>query len=208
MLICPTCRNQNLDTAKFCGNCGNSFTRPSASTSSLINCAQGHVYSAVYEHCPYCPQPQIEARESDFATRVETPVTTIDPPRGTGPTVFAHSQNTSDFATRIDTHENVFETLESPTLPPPPSAPLPPTPALVPTEITPAVPPSEAFNSASADPFRMPAPIEPLAIGQENRHTQTPQAVSSTLDRRTMMLSDQSAPLRNSKGRIIGWLVP
>src|SRR5688572_21506876 len=87
MLICPTCRNQNLDTAKFCGNCGNSFTRPAASTSSLINCAQGHVYSAVYEHCPYCPQPQIESRESDFATRVETPVTTIDPPRGTGPTV-------------------------------------------------------------------------------------------------------------------------
>src|SRR5262249_37610779 len=155
-----------------CGNCGNSFTRQSASTSSLINCAQGHVYSAVYEHCPYCPQPQIESLESDFATRVETPVTAIDPSRGTGPTVFAHSQNTADFATRIDPHENVFETLESPTLPPPPSAPL--APALIATEITPAVPPSpssplsEAFSSAPPEPFRISAPIEPLAVGQEN----------------------------------------
>src|SRR5262245_64152202 len=84
MLICPTCRNQNLDTAKFCGNCGNSFTRSSTSTSSLINCAQGHVYSAVYEHCPYCPQQQFEDVDSDFATRVETPITAIEPYRGTG----------------------------------------------------------------------------------------------------------------------------
>jgi hypothetical protein len=209
MLICPTCRNQNLDTAKFCGNCGNSFTRPSASTSSLINCAQGHVYSAVYEHCPYCPQPQIESRESDFATRVETPVTTIDTPRSAGPTVFAHSQSTADFATRVDTHENVFETLESPTLPPPPSAPLAPTPAFIPTEITPAVPQSEAFGSAPAEPFRMSAQADPVTVTQENRHSQTltPQAVPSTLDRRTMILSEQSAPLRKSKGRIVGWLI-
>jgi hypothetical protein len=208
MLICPTCRNQNLDTAKFCGNCGNSFTRP-ASTSSLINCAQGHVYSAVYEHCPYCPQPQVESLESDFATRVETPVTTIDTPRGVGPTVFAHSQNTADFATRIDTHENVFETLESPTLPPPPSAPLAPAPAFVPTEITPAVPPSEAFGAAPAESFRMSAPAEPVVVTQESRHSQTsaPQAVPPTLDRRTMILSEQSAPLRKSKGRIVGWLI-
>src|SRR5215467_1516089 len=99
MLICPTCRNQNLDTAKFCGNCGNSFTRPSASTSSLINCAQGHVYSAVYEHCPYCPQPHYEILDTDFATRVETPITAVDPSRGVGPATYANSQSTSDFAT-------------------------------------------------------------------------------------------------------------
>jgi hypothetical protein len=209
MLICPTCRNQNLDTAKFCGNCGNSFTRASASTSSLINCAQGHVYSAVYEHCPYCPQPQIESHEADFATRVETPVTTIDPPLGTGPMVFAHSSATSDFATRIDTHENVFETLEAPSLPPPPSAPLPPTPGLVPTEITPAIPPSEAFGSSSAEPFRMSGPIEPLNAVQENWHTQTPapQPATSNINRHTTILSEQSTTSRKSKGRIVGWLV-
>jgi hypothetical protein len=207
MLICPICRNQNLDTAKFCGNCGNSFTRSSTSTSSLINCAQGHVYSAVYEHCPYCPQPQFESRDSDFATRVETPITAIDP-RGTGPTTYSHSLNPNDFVTRIDTRENVFQTVESPTIPPPTP---PPAPAFVPTEITTAVPQSESPGSASAEPFRVSEPIEPPAVGQESWHPQTqapaPQVVAPTLDRRTMVLSDQSAPLRKSKGRIVGWLV-
>jgi hypothetical protein len=208
MLICPICRNQNLDTAKFCGNCGNSFTRSSTSTSSLINCAQGHVYSAVYEHCPYCPQPQFEGRDLDFATRVETPITAVDPPRGAGPTTYAISQNPTDFVTRVDTRENVFETAESPTIPPPTP---PPAPGFVPTEITLVPPPSESLGSASAEPFRVSAPIEPPAVSQESRHPQTqapePQAVPPTLDRRTTVLSDQSAPSRKSKGRIVGWLV-
>jgi len=209
MLICPTCRNQNLDTAKFCGNCGNSFTRPSASTSSLINCAQGHVYSAVYEHCPYCPQPQYEILDTDFSTRVETPITAIDPSRAPGPSTYTNSQSTSDFATRMDTRENMFETFESPALPPPSSAPLAPAPAFAPTEITSAVPPSEAFGSAHGEPFRLSGTLESPALNQESRNSQTlaPQAVSSGIDRRTMMLSDQSTPLRKSKGRIVGWLV-
>jgi len=209
MLICPTCRNQNLDTAKFCGNCGNSFTRQSTSTSSLINCAQGHVYSAVYEQCPYCPQPQYESRDTDFATRVETPITAIEPSRGAGTTTYTHPQNTNDFVTRIDTRENAFETLESPTLPPPPSAPLTPASAYVPTDATPAVPLSEPFGSTAAEQFKASGHIEPSTISQESGHSQTsaPQAVPPTLDRRTMVLSDQSAPLRKSKGRIIGWLV-
>src|SRR5215467_12322296 len=118
MLICPTCRNQNLDTAKFCGNCGNSFTRPSASTSSLINCAQGHIYSAVYEHCPYCPQP--EGRESEFVTRVEEPITAVDPP---GLEPFGHSTSPSDFVTRVDAGETLFETAESPIVSPPAAPP-------------------------------------------------------------------------------------
>ncbi|MBO0861474.1 MAG: FHA domain-containing protein [Chloracidobacterium sp.] len=207
MLICPTCRNQNLDTAKFCGNCGNSFTRPSASTSSLINCAQGHVYSAVYEHCPYCPQPQYESLDSDFATRLETPITEIDQTRGSSPTAYTNLQNTSDFATRIDTRENVFETIESPTLPPPSSAPLAPAPVFVPTEIRPAIPPSE-FGSAPADSFRLSGTLESTVLNQESRTSPTlaPQAVSSSIDRRTIMLSDQSTP-RKSKGRIVGWLI-
>jgi FHA domain/zinc-ribbon domain len=211
MLICPTCRNQNLDTAKFCGNCGNSFTRSSTSTSSLINCAQGHVYSAVYEHCPYCPQSQFESRDSDFATRVETPITAIDPSRGTGPTTYATMQSPNDFVTRIDTRENVFETAEAPTLPPPAPPPHSPAPAFMPTEITPAVPLSEPLGSASAEPFKVSGPIESPAASQESWRSQThasaPQAVPPTLDRRTTVLSDQSAPLRKAKGRIVGWLV-
>jgi len=208
MLICPICRNQNLDTAKFCGNCGNSFTRSSTSTSSLINCAQGHVYSAVYEHCPYCPQPQFEDLDSDFATRVETPITAIEPSRGTGPATYATMQNPSDFVTRVDTRENMFETVEAPTTLPPPAPPA-PAPAFVPTEIT-HVPLSEPLGSAPVEPFRVSGHIEPPAASQESWHSQTqeptPQAVSPTLDRRTVVL-DQSAPQRKSKGRIVGWLV-
>ena len=57
MLICPVCRSQNMEAAKFCGNCGHPFPRQAEPVSSLVNCAQGHIYSAVYNHCPYCPQP-------------------------------------------------------------------------------------------------------------------------------------------------------
>jgi FHA domain-containing protein len=211
MLICPICRNQNLDTAKFCGNCGNSFTRSSTSTSSLINCAQGHVYSAVYEHCPYCPQPQFENHDSDFATRVETPITAMDTSRGTGPATYATLQNPNDFSTRVDTRETVFETAESAALPPPAPPPPAPAPAFVPTEITPSVPLSEPHGSASAEPFKVSGPIEVPAASQDSWRPQTqapaPQPVSPNLDRRTTVLSDQSAPLRKSKGRIVGWLV-
>jgi hypothetical protein len=119
-------------------------------------------------------------------------------------------QSPNDFATRVDTRENVFETVESPTLPPPAPPPA-PAPAFIPTEITPAVPLSEPLGSASADPFKVSGPIEHPAASQENWRSQTqapaPQAVPPTLDRRTTVLSDQSAPLRKAKGRIIGWLV-
>jgi hypothetical protein len=57
MLTCPVCRSQNMDTAKFCGNCGTPFPRSPAPSSSLVKLSAGHIYSAVYEHCPYCPQP-------------------------------------------------------------------------------------------------------------------------------------------------------
>src|SRR5262245_9350311 len=114
MLIYPVCHSQNMDTAKFCGNCGNPFPRPAAPTSSLINCAQGHVYSAVYEHCPYCPQP--ESRDMDFATRVEEPITALDSTPYTSP---------NDFSTRIDANETLFETDESPSANPPAPPPAP-----------------------------------------------------------------------------------
>lgn len=59
MLICPVCRSQNMESAKYCGNCGHPFPRQADPVSTLVNCAQGHIYSAVYNHCPYCPQPPI-----------------------------------------------------------------------------------------------------------------------------------------------------
>ena len=82
MLTCPVCRSQNMEAAKFCGNCGHPFPRQAEPVSSLVNCAQGHIYSAVYNHCPYCPQPPVipvapTVRESE--TFFET-----TPPRESG----------------------------------------------------------------------------------------------------------------------------
>jgi len=202
MLICPVCRSQNMDTAKFCGNCGNPFPRPAAPTSSLINCAQGHVYSAVYEYCPYCPQP--ENRESDFATRVEEPITSVDPPS------YANAQSPNDFATRIDSNETLFETAESPSFRPP--APPPPAPAFVPTELVTNTSPPDEVGLADGESFR-PAEGPESSIGsRQERPSQspsppTPQATSADMDRRTTVMTDQSSQLRKSKGRIVGWLV-
>jgi len=212
MLICPVCRSQNMDTAKFCGNCGNSFPRPAAPTSSLINCAQGHVYSAVYEHCPYCPQP--EGRDSDFVTRVEEPITAIDPPGLAGPAIqapYANSQAPNDFATRIDSSETLFETVESPIVTPPAAPPPAQAPAFAPTEIVTAVSPPDAVGLVGAESFRPAEPGGSSVITQEEQPAQTtpptPLAASSEMDRRTIVMADQSSQLRKSKGRIVGWLV-
>lgn len=89
MPICPVCRSQNMETAKFCGNCGNPFPRTSESTSSLLKCEQGHIYSAVYQACPYCPGAET-VNSSAFETRIEEPPELIPAPSG------------GDFATRIE----------------------------------------------------------------------------------------------------------
>ena len=204
MLICPVCRSQNMDTAKFCGNCGNPFPRPAAPTSSLINCAQGHVYSAVYEYCPYCPQP--ESRDSDFATRVEEPITAIDP------APYAHSRSPNDFATRIDSNETLFETAESPAVKPPAPPPPAPSPAFTPTELVTAVSPPDEVGLADAESFRPAEVGAPPSVNREEWPAKTPtpptpQVTSSDLDRRTTVMAEQSSQLRKSKGRIVGWLI-
>lgn len=89
MPICPVCRSQNMETAKFCGNCGNPFPRTSESPSSLLKCEQGHIYSAVYQTCPYCPGGET-VNSSAFETRIEEPPELIPAPSG------------GDFATRIE----------------------------------------------------------------------------------------------------------
>lgn len=78
MLTCPVCRSQNTESAKFCGNCGHPFPRPAEPVSSLVNCTQGHIYSAVYNHCPYCPQPPIV----HAAPTVKDSDTVFEPPAG------------------------------------------------------------------------------------------------------------------------------
>ncbi len=91
---CPVCRSQNMETAKFCGNCGNPFPRTSETTSSLLKCEQGHIYSAVYANCPYCPQPEAVSSGA-FETRIEESVSFVEPPPPAAPP-------TGDFATRIE----------------------------------------------------------------------------------------------------------
>ncbi len=72
-MICPVCKSPNIDAAKFCGGCGAPMAKsaePASPAASLVTCAQGHVYSAVYQACPYCPQAD-RAATGDFATRIE-----------------------------------------------------------------------------------------------------------------------------------------
>lgn len=114
MLICPVCRSQNMESAKFCGNCGNPFPRPSPPTTSFTTCAQGHKYAAVYQNCPYCPPINTPPETtSDFATRigetrVSEPITAFEPAPPPPPPVAVPPS--TDFATRIDVVPTVFET--------------------------------------------------------------------------------------------------
>src|SRR5262249_16977027 len=161
MLICPVCRSQNMDTAKFCGNCGNPFPRPSAPTSSLINCAQGHIYSAVYEHCPYCPQS--EGSDSEFFTPLEAPITAVHPPV---PPPFARPTRPSDLVTAIDSGGTLFEAAESPIVAPPAAQPPASPPKYAPTEIITSTSPPDASGFAKVEAFRAPEPEEPPAVRQ------------------------------------------
>ena len=211
MLTCPVCRSQNMDTAKFCGNCGTPFPRSPAPSSSLVNCPQGHIYSAVYEHCPYCPQPE-QPKTGDFATRVESkdfPAETVsrDVPQ---PVV-----SVSEFVTRVEVAETVLDaavtsiepkTGDSSSVPTPPETraepmlrPGPevkkPTPA--PSEPPPA--PAVAFT-AEPDPLVPPPPPAPRPLREPTTADQA--------DRRTVVVSAPTgdAPGKG-KGKIVGWLI-
>jgi hypothetical protein len=194
-----------MDTAKFCGNCGNPFPRPSSPTSSLINCSQGHIYSAVYEHCPYCPQPESGA-DSDFATRVEEPITAIDPPAQV-----TSSTAPNDFITRVEANETLFETVESPMAMPAAA----PAQAFTPTEViaseSPAPslngPKAELFNPAGADEYRVADQFGAESSQPESPSSPPMSAPAHETDRRTIVMAEQASQLRRSKGRIVGWLI-
>jgi hypothetical protein len=138
-----------METAKFCGNCGNPFPRTSETTSSLRKCEQGHIYSAVYQACPYCPQGTEAKREaSAFETRIEEAPSFVEVP---GRPVAA---GTSDFATRID----------APPLPSWPSAPsLPSPPAMSDSDLATRIEtpiPSEFVTRLEAPPSEMVTRVE------------------------------------------------
>ncbi len=206
MLICPVCRSQNMDTAKFCGNCGNPFPRPSSPTSSLINCSQGHIYSAVYEHCPYCPQPA-GAADSDFITRVEEPITSVDAP---APLKTAPAESSNEFITRVEASETLFETAESPLLPTLEAV----GPTFSPTEIITNISPLEP----SEPPEEAAWGVEAVQVAGESAGDQVlpefsppppppPPRNAFESDRHTIVMADQSAQMHRAKGRIVGWLI-
>jgi hypothetical protein len=169
----------------------------------LINCPQGHIYSAVYEHCPYCPQPA-SAQDEDFITRVEEPITAVDPPKQ-APYV---PVSQGDFVTRVESSETLFETSETPVIVPPA-----PPPAFNPTEFITNASSVEGIGRANAELFEHPEPaMQPGAdeILSEPLQTAPPQAEPVKLhesDRRTIVMADQAPQLRKTKGRIVGWLI-
>jgi hypothetical protein len=151
MPICPVCRSQNMETAKFCGNCGNPFPRTSETTSSLLKCEQGHIYSAIYQHCPYCPAQDV-ASGSNFETRIEEPVAFVEPPPLRPP---SGGTSGGDFATRIEapafSSGDLATRIETPV------------PAEFLTNIeVPLAPTDELANPAAEKRGSTPAPAEPL----------------------------------------------
>lgn len=217
MLICPVCRSQNMETAKFCGSCGNAFARPSPATSSFVNCAQGHTYAAIYTDCPYCPQ-STSADQADFDTRTGTSITATEP--SSQPPVPEY-----DFATRVDPGPTMFETRldqEAATLRA--AATSTHSPSSAPTEVIsfkdmsfmnapsadetvadlfapPAEPPAvptQASPPPEAKPAARPAP--PSAVT-----TDPPPAPPFDSERRTTVV-EGTLPTQ-SKGKIVGWLI-
>ncbi len=208
MLICPVCRSQNMDSAKFCGNCGNPFTKDSDPTSSLINCPQGHIYSAVYQHCPYCPQPPGEEAIS-FATRIEEPITAIE----NLPVMEAASgKSPADFVTRFEQEEPV--SFSNDQVPSENGVSTSVTPLNPPTEVISVIPPFETVIE-STTPSEQPEPQASTIIATEQSPAQQTAPRSPSLveplslepDRHTMIVSEHAMGARTTKGMIVGWLI-
>lgn len=205
MLICPVCRSQNMETAKFCGNCGNAFARPSPPSSSFVNCAQGHTYAAIYTDCPYCPQPA-SADQADFDTRTGAPITVTEP--SSQPLVPQY-----DFATRVDPGPTMFETrLEQEAVTLSAAATSSNSPSAAPTEVI-SFKDTSFMKAPSADepvaeliapPAEPPAAPTQAAEPTEAKLSSRP-APPSDSERRTTVV--EGALPTQSKGKIVGWLI-
>jgi hypothetical protein len=186
MLVCAVCRSQNMDSAKFCGNCGNAFTRNSEPASSLIDCPQGHIYSAAYPNCPYCPQPEMSGASS-FGRRMEDPFGGID-----------QLSAASAIPKRLDRADSRFDSLDSPPRNNNNSS----------QRGTKAVSPQSFQHSAPteafADSVRTQPDMSPLIDGQKSSAAAF---LNADGDRRSMAIDEENAPARASKGKIVGWLI-
>jgi hypothetical protein len=66
-MICPVCKAQNSNTAKFCIVCG------AALNSGTKVCPNGHIYDSSLSKCPYCPSPQLEELMGETKTFTDNP---------------------------------------------------------------------------------------------------------------------------------------
>lgn len=233
-MICPACKSNNIDTAKFCGGCGSSLKAGAASAeppSSLVSCAQGHVYSAVYNACPYCPSAE-RLSTSDFATRIEplaetniealqtnveplptvaepiitrpVPATVVEPPADqnrTGPV-------RRDYATVIDPDRpDDASTGQMPSAPATQVVPVTPPPAKPPapaTVVEPVAPPPP-----TPAPAQLKGPPAVSSVPESRPVASVPalppsSAGSVQRERRTVVVPHEDA---GSQGRLVGWLV-
>ncbi|MEP7272876.1 MAG: FHA domain-containing protein [Acidobacteriota bacterium] len=205
-----------MEAAKFCGNCGTPFPRSPVPSSSLVNCPQGHIYSAVYEHCPYCPQPE-QAKSTDFATRVEGSETIVETASLSTPQQPMPVPAHAEFATRIESPIAAEMTVIEPGLaaaeevangrdvPSPPSQSRPPATDLTETVISQPAPPVETpapppLRAVRPTPDVPPPPPPPRPVRESHTADQP--------DRRTVVVASvaDDSPSKG-KGKIIGWLI-
>lgn len=230
MPICPVCRSQNMETAKFCGNCGNPFPRTAESATSLLKCEQGHIYSAAYQTCPYCPGSEA-VRNAAFETRIEEPAEFIPAPSGSdfATRIEAPAYQPGDLATRIESPvSNELATLleappgrtddlsgrtpvvsdERPVVAPMPS-----------TELLNDAPPPSLFETRlERAPFDPPAPPQPPPPQMTPpQSAPMPPLPASNMPpvgappgggrHTSMMAVDEVKRALGSKGKLVGWLV-
>ncbi|MBO0798147.1 MAG: FHA domain-containing protein [Blastocatellia bacterium] len=189
MLVCAVCRSQNMDSAKFCGNCGNAFSRNSEPASSLIDCPQGHIYSAAYPNCPYCPQADAGGA-SAFNRRPSAP-SGFDESFGSIDQLSAASLNGPK---RSDSR---FDSLE-----PPPRNSSRGTRSVSAQAFQHSAPTEMIKSASNADPFG------DMSQGIDSSKSAAAAALlTSDGDRRSVTMDEQNAPARASKGKIVGWLI-
>jgi hypothetical protein len=208
-------------------------------TSSLINCPQGHVYSAVYQFCPYCPQPEPITQSgppSEFATRIEEPVTAFELPQA------SPSDRLEPYATNFETRlgsSEIFETrvgsveitefvqssVETVVTPPPPTA---PQKASAPTEVismaatkfgeatvvysepdTTAALKMESPAIPIPSPPQAPPPAPPVATPFAQTVVMEPAVTAAPSHPETdrRTIVVADAAQPSSKGKLVGWLI-
>jgi Inner membrane component of T3SS, cytoplasmic domain/zinc-ribbon domain len=194
---CPACHRQNVDTAKFCGNCGTPFPREDLVSSSLVNCGHGHIYSAVYDRCPYCP-----ASES-----LEPAATAADKRRARSADLGRWGKGTGDLTGGLSAADPVVENRSRRETGPSSDG---PTSVDIPPQLRLADKPEmvESANAVDSKAYRMPSPPPPPPVQPSSATSPAPRPSedSNSTDRRTVVISVDDVK-QTSDRRLVGWLV-